>query len=199
MLLDASACQLVLIDYQTRLMPAIHDAPTVLAKAHILAETATRLNIPVTCTEQAPAKLGQCVPALRMASGQVLDKTHFSAVQDGLAELLQQPDRQTRKHIVIAGCETHVCLLQTALDLLRRRFEVWVAADACGSRTPADKDIALTRLATAGAHLITVEMAGFEWLRDASHPAFRAFQASIRKPPAASTEEVSASDSVGSR
>ncbi|REN20769.1 isochorismatase family protein, partial [Mycobacterium tuberculosis] len=77
-----------------------------------------------------------------------------------------------RNTIVIAGCEAHVCLLQTALDLLEDEFEVWVVTDACGSRTERNRDAAFDRLAGAGAELVTTEMVGFEWLRTAEHPAF---------------------------
>ena len=66
---------------------------------------------------------------------------------------------------MIAGCEAHVCLLQTALDLLEDEFEVWVVTDACSSRTERNRDAAFDRLAGAGAELVTTEMVGFEWLR----------------------------------
>lgn len=82
--------------------------------------------------------------------------------------------------MVIAGCEAHVCLLQTALDLLEEEFDVWVVTDACGSRTERNRDAAFDRLAGAGAELVTTEMVGFEWLRTASHPAFKAMQALIK-------------------
>ncbi len=81
---------------------------------------------------------------------------------------------------MIAGCEAHVCLLQTALDLLEDEFEVWVVTDACSSRTERNRDAAFDRLAGAGAELVTTEMVGFEWLRTAEHPRFRELQALIR-------------------
>jgi nicotinamidase-related amidase len=74
--------------------------------------------------------------------------------------------------VVIAGCEAHVCLMQTALDLLDEEFEVWVVTDACGSRTERNRDAAFDRLAGAGCELVTTEMVAFEWLRSAEHPAF---------------------------
>ena len=78
-----------------------------------------------------------------------------------------------RNSIVLAGCETHVCLMQTALDLLDEEFEVWVVTDACGSRTERSRDAAFDRLAGAGAELVTTEMVAFEWLRTAEHPLFK--------------------------
>jgi nicotinamidase-related amidase len=82
--------------------------------------------------------------------------------------------------VVIAGCEAHICLLQTALDLLEDEFEVWVVTDACTSRTERNRDAAFDRLAGAGAELVTTEMVAFEWLRSAEHPAFKAVQALIK-------------------
>jgi len=78
-----------------------------------------------------------------------------------------------RGSIVIAGCEAHVCLLQTALDLIEDEFEVWVVTDACSSRTERNRDAAFDRLAGAGAELVTTEMVAFEWLRSCEHPAFK--------------------------
>ncbi len=82
--------------------------------------------------------------------------------------------------MVIAGCEAHVCLLQTALELIEEECEVWVVTDACGSRTEANRDAAFDRLASAGAELLTTEMVLFEWLRTAEHPAFKDIHALIK-------------------
>src|SRR6185503_6021232 len=85
-----------------------------------------------------------------------------------------------RGSMVLAGCEAHVCLMQTALDLLEEEFEVWVVTDACGSRTERNRDAAFDRLAGAGAELVTTEMVGFEWVRSAEHPRFKDVLALIR-------------------
>src|SRR5690606_35973711 len=80
------------------------------------------------------------------------------------------PERGT---LVLAGCEAHVCLMQTALSLLDMEFDVWVVTDACASRTERNRDAAFDRLAAAGAELLTTEMAAFEWIRTAEHPRFK--------------------------
>jgi len=201
MLLDVSESQLVLVDYQERLMPAVAEGPSVLANALRLARAAAVLRVPVLGTEQNPDKLGGNPPELRALCQKTLAKLHFSAVADGLGELLRPPARQAgggnarslpkhlqkpaapvaeRGSIVIAGCEAHVCLLQTALELLEEEFDVWVVTDACGSRTERNRDAAFDRLAGAGAELVTTEMVLFEWLRSAGHPAFREVQALIK-------------------
>jgi nicotinamidase-related amidase len=199
MLLDASQSQLVLVDYQARLMPAIFEADAVAKNAVRLGRIARLVGVPVFGTEQSPAKLGENLPDIRALCGRTLSKVHFSGVREGLGDWLRPAARtpqgnarslpkhlrdqaagEDRNTIVIAGCEAHVCLLQTALELLEDDFEVWVVTDACSSRTERDRDAAFDRLAGAGAELVTTEMAGFEWLRGAEHPKFRDWQALIR-------------------
>jgi nicotinamidase-related amidase len=202
MLLDAEESQLVLVDYQARLMPAIHESPLVLANAVRLGQMAQMLDVPVFGTEQNPDKLGPNDAAVRALCSRTLAKMHFSAVADGLTDWLRPPARPQQggnarslpKHlqkpqpqqdagrntIVIAGCEAHVCLLQTALDLLQEEFEVWVVTDACSSRTERNRDAAFDRLAGAGAELVTTEMVAFEWLRTADHPEFKPVQGLIK-------------------
>lgn len=201
MLLDASESQLVLVDYQERLMPAIFEAELVLANALRLAQAALLLKVPVWGTEQVPEKLGANAPALRDLCQRTLGKQHFSAVADGLVDCLRPPQRPAggnarslpkhlqkapapqvseRPTVVIAGCEAHVCLLQTALELIEEEMDVWVVTDACGSRTERNRDAAFDRLAGAGAELVTTEMVLFEWMRSASHPHFRDIQSLIK-------------------
>ncbi|MDR2851746.1 MAG: isochorismatase family protein [Burkholderiaceae bacterium] len=203
MLLDANESQLVLVDYQARLMPAVAGAEAILKNALLLATLAQWVRAPLWGTEQNPARLGQNPPEWRALCQQTLSKMAFSAVREGLVNCLRAPapqapqgnarslprhlrkdpvrkDRQERNSIVIAGCEAHVCLLQTALDLLDEEFEVWIVTDACGSRAERNRDAAFDRLAAAGAELVTTEMVGFEWLGSAEHPAFRDFQGLIR-------------------
>ena len=212
MLLDVEDCQLVLVDYQTRLMPVIFESERVIANAVLLARVAQMLHVPVWGTAQIPDKLGLSVPviqaAVAAAGGKTLDKVHFSAVADGLGDWLRPPVRKVQqtvpakgnarslpKHlqrptqqqeqaglntIVIAGCEAHVCLMQTALDLLDQEFDVWVVTDACSSRCERNRDAAFDRLASNGAELVTTEMVAFEWLQTAEHPAFHEFLTLIK-------------------
>lgn len=192
MLLDAEESQLVLVDYQQRLMPAIHDGAAVLANAVRLAQAAQLMEVPSWGTEQNPAGLGSLDASLTPLLGKVVPKMAFGAAQE-LAPRLRPPARGPqgnarslpkhlqkpaapdpgRNSIVLAGCEAHVCLLQTALELLDDEFEVWVVTDACGSRAERNRDAAFDRLAGAGCELVTTEMVVFEWLRSAEHPRFR--------------------------
>ena len=198
MLLDAAESQLVLVDYQGKLMPSIFDNQAVVANALRLGKIARLLSLPVWGTEENPSRLGENLPEIRALCGQTLGKMHFSAVEEGLGEWLRPPvkapagnARSLPKHlqkaaapernmIVMAGCEAHVCLMQTALDLLEDEFDVWVVTDACSSRTERNRDAAFDRLAGAGAELVTTEMVAFEWIRSSEHPDFKAMQALIK-------------------
>ena len=208
MLLDADDCQLVLVDYQTLLMPAIFESALVLANAVRLARMARIMEVPVWGTAENPEKLGQNVPevqsAIDSAGGKTLAKMHFNAAAEGLVERLRPPVRRPQtggnarslpKHlqkpsepereegrgtIVIAGCEAHVCLMQTALGLLEEEFDVWVVTDACSSRSERNRDAAFDRLASNGAELVTTEMVAFEWARTCEHPAFRQLLALVK-------------------
>ena len=194
MLLDAEESQLVLVDYQQRLMPAIHESDRVVANAQRLARIAQLLQVPLWATEENPQGLGGTVDALQpLVAGRVLAKMAFDGTSVLLPKLKPAPRPQGgnarslpkhlqkaappagpgRESIVLAGCEAHVCLLQTALGLLEEELEVWVVTDACSSRSERDRDAAFDRLAAAGAELVTTEMVAFEWLRDAGHPRFR--------------------------
>lgn len=169
MLMTAATSSLVLIDPQQKLMPAINDGSAVVTQCLRLANIATQLGVPVVGTEQNPDRLGPNVESIRNVCGQTIPKQSFDATADGLLEVLP-PER---KNIVIAGCEAHVCVLQTALGLITQGYTVWVVGDAVGSRQQADRDAALQRLVHHGAQLVTVEMVAFEWLRRSDHPRFR--------------------------
>jgi hypothetical protein len=175
----------------------MHDAAHAWGNATRLAALAQALQIPVWGTEQNPSKLGVLDENMRQYCQRVLAKMQFSAVEEGLGEWLKpepaatprgnarslprhlqkpQPAAPSRQSIVIAGVEAHVCVLQTALDLLEDEFDVWVVTDACTSRTERNRDAAYDRLAGAGAELVTAEMVAFEWVRSAEHPSFKAMQ-----------------------
>ena len=200
MLLDLETSQLVLVDYQEKLMPAMFDAEGVLGNAVRLAKFAQLLQVPCFGTEQNPSRLGPNPVEVRSACQRTLAKMQFSGVEEGLGEWLRPASRPmagnarslpkhlqkpataplVRNSIVIAGCESHVCLLQTALHLLEDDFDVWVVTDACSSRTERNRDAAFDRLAGAGAELLTTEMVAFEWVRSAEHPQFRSIQSLIK-------------------
>ena len=172
MLIDAKRTTLLLIDLQERLAPAIHDVDAVLRHNLWLTDIAKQLAIPVIATVQYPKGLGPTVPALaeKLLPEQIFEKIHFSAVADGCLQKL--PD-YSRDQIVLTGTEAHVCVLQTALDLLAAGKQVFVVAEAIGSRRPEDRLFAIERLRQEGCRIVTREMVAFEWLHRAGTEQFR--------------------------
>lgn len=183
--IEAERCALVLVDYQARLMPAIHRGQDVVRGAVHLAQAARVLGIPVIGTEQNPQGLGPNVDAVRALCDTTVAKLRFDACEDALAATIGEFAPRARQ-IVVAGCEAHVCLLQTALGLLRRERRVWVVEAACGSRRPADHRLAMQRLQQAGATIVSSEMVLFEWLGTSEHPHFRQVLEIVKQAPVGS-------------
>ncbi|MDO5630729.1 MAG: isochorismatase family protein [Paracoccus sp. (in: a-proteobacteria)] len=175
-MIDVETSLLLMVDFQARLMPAIHDAPQVLRNAARLVQAADMLKVPRVVTEQNPAGLGATVPDIPLTGAQVLSKFSFGACDEaGFADLIP-----ANAQVIITGCEAHVCVLQTVLGLLDSGRAVYVVADATGSRSPDSKAAALTRMARHGAEIVTIEMVLFEWMRNAHHPQFRQVAALIK-------------------
>lgn len=174
--LDVKRSHLLLIDLQARLMPAIDGGADVVANARRLLQAAHVLDVPALITEQNPAGLGATVPELDARAATVVAKMTFDATRAATFPALPV----TRSTIVVAGCEAHVCVLQTVLGLLAAGRHVSVAADATGSRTPASHAAALQRMAAHGAEIVTTEMVIFEWMATAEHPRFKELIALIK-------------------
>lgn len=172
-LIEAGRAALLLVDMQEKLLPAMAAPEPVVANCAILLKAADRLGVPLIVSEQYPKGLGTTVPALDalIPAEAKSAKTHFSCVADpGLSARFDALDR---RQIVLAGIEAHVCVLQTALGLAARGFEVFVAADATTSRRPENKALALERMAAAGVRPVAAEMVLFEWLGRAGTPEFK--------------------------
>jgi len=166
---------------QERLQPQIHNDATLRKKAAALAEGARLLGVPVLITEQYPKGLGPTIPELRAAvghAGGVLEKTSFSCAGD--PSIAARITASGRTSILLAGIEAHICVLQTALDLLEAGFSVHLVEDAVGSRAPQDRETGVARARKHGAEPTTVEMALFEMMGGKEHPQFKAVQALIK-------------------
>ena len=166
--LDAT---LLVIDVQDKLLPLIPNRDALVRNVAFLIDGANLLQVPVHATEQYPKGLGPTTPELAKRLPERTDKVTFSccgseAVTDALA-------RGGRRNVVVAGMETHVCVMQTVLDLLNRDYRVFVPVDAVAGRGALDHDVALRRLERAGAVLTTAEATLFEWLGTSAHPQFK--------------------------
>ncbi len=153
---------LIVIDVQEKLLPKIAGVDRLVHNLSFLLEAARVVGIPVLATEQYPKGLGGTLPSLMPLLPQRWEKTDFSCC--AVPELLTALGRDARIKVLLVGIETHVCVLQTALDLLARDFHVFLAVDTLGSRYSVDHETAIRRLEREGAILTTCETAVFEWL-----------------------------------
>ena len=175
--LSAAHSVLLIVDMQASLMPVIDQQHTRIDAAMRLAKAAKLLGIPVLATEHLAHKLGHTVEPLKGELESVCLKTHFDGTKEEHFESFMPPGRP---QVVVCGAEAHVCVMQTALGVLQSGREVWMAADACGSRHDEDRLMGLQRLERAGAELVSTEMVMFEWLVHAGHPQFRDVLAVIK-------------------
>ncbi|MCB2053910.1 MAG: isochorismatase family protein [Geminicoccaceae bacterium] len=179
--LDAGRSVLVVIDMQDRLVRAVADADACVDRTTTLLRTADVLDVPVVVVEMNPEKLGPTDARIRQAIGDLAarPKMTFSAMREpAVAEHLAALDRP---QAVVVGMETQVCVLQTAMDLLARKSDVFVVADAVGSRRPDARALGLQRMQGAGVEIVTTEMVMFEWLERAGTDAFRQLQPLLKE------------------
>lgn len=180
MLLERDRSCLLIVDIQERLAPVMSDPRRVLHNCTLLMRAAQRLEIPILVSEQYPKGLGPTMVDLRpyLPEEGALPKLHFSAAAD--EAILAKLESFERSQVVIAGIETHVCVLQTALDLKARGFETMVVADACASRRIESEQMGWSRLRQCGVELLSVEMVLFEWMHKAGTPEFKELSALIK-------------------
>jgi nicotinamidase-related amidase len=164
---------LVIVDIQEKLVRAMHDRDDLIQKAQHLLLGAHALNIPILCTEQNPKGLGPTVPEIAAHLAPVHPISKFSFGCCACEEFTSALQAAACRNVLIAGIETHVCVYQTALELLAKGHHVEVVADACSSRTLSNKQIGLDKMRAAGAAVTSVETALFELLRVAEGPLFK--------------------------
>ena len=175
--IDRETSTLLIIDFQAQLMPAIEGGAAAVANARRLLEAASMFGVPILVTEQNSGGLGPTLPELAArAEGRIAQKMTFDACRTaGFVDRLAE-----RPGIVVAGCETHVCVLQTVLGLIDAGRRVYLVRDAVGSRRAESKETAIRRMERHGAEIVTTEMVVFEWLGTAEHPRLRDAIALIR-------------------
>jgi nicotinamidase-related amidase len=174
--IDPERSLLLIVDFQSRLMPAIHEGAAAIRNAKRLIEAAKLFGIPRLFTEQNAKGLGATVDGLPVEQNRLVHKQFFDACrQDGFLDRVGG-----EAHVVVAGCESHVCLQQTVLGLLQASRKTYVVRDALGSRRPEDKATAIRRMERHGAEIVTTEMVVFEWLQTAKHSKFRQALALIK-------------------
>lgn len=174
MLMKREDSLLLIIDVQERLAPVMDSPREVINGCRRLIGVAQEIEIPFLITEQYPKGLGSTMVDLRQIAGQEQNyytKTEFSCARN--TQIMSQIKNTGKKQIILAGVETHICILQTALDLQQMGYDVFVVSDACSSRQPLQGIVALQRLLHNQIEVVTTEMVIFEWLEKSDNPKFK--------------------------
>lgn len=174
---------LLIIDVQERMMPVIDSRAEVERNVERLVRGCHILSVPAVITEQYVKGLGPTVPAIRTAleetSGyEPVEKSCFSCYRS--TPFVERLAKAERKQVIVCGVETHVCVYQTAIDLLGAGYEVTIVADAMSSRSPHNREIAIRRMTAEGARLASTEMVLFEMLVTSGTDAFRAISRLVK-------------------
>lgn len=178
--MSAGDTGLLVIDVQEKLLPKIAGAGALTKNVAFLIDAAKLLGLPTQVTEQYPKGLGGTVAELASRLPPPAPaKVAFSCC--AIAEVIETLRQKACPKVLLAGIEAHVCVQQTALDLLALDFRVYIAADAVGSRYPIDHEFALRRLERAGCIVTTSEAAVFEWTGGSDHPHFKAISKLVQE------------------
>jgi isochorismate hydrolase len=180
-LMVAEDSALLVIDAQVKLIEIVPQRARIVWNIRRLLDAADALHVPISATEQYPERLSSTVPELRERVGKAASKLCFSACV--CSEIFQQWRSESRYRVLLCGIESHVCILQTALDLAAAGFEPYVAVDAIGARYSIDHEFALRRMESSGVILTTTETAMFEWCRTADRPEFKKISALAKESP----------------
>ena len=174
---DNTAC--LIVDIQERLTPALYEAERFTTACTLLIQGLHALGIPMMATEQYPQGLGTTLPEIKslLPDTPFVEKTRFSAVLPETEDFIR---RHNAQNIVLIGAETHICMLQTALDLRAQGLNVYIPAECAASRNSANKTNGLEQMRAAGVTVGNGESLLFALLRDAKHPAFKTISKLVR-------------------
>ncbi len=184
-LLNRGRSHLLIVDVQTKLLPVIQNSAAVEETIIFLMNAAGILKVPVFVSEQYPRGLGPTVASIadHPVEKQVAEKLRFSAAEcfSNRTAPEEYADIATRRdQIVVVGIEAHICVLQTAFDLLSLGLRVYVVSDAVGSRSPSDQATALDRIRDAGGVVCSAESVAFEWCEAAGTEEFKQISRLVR-------------------
>ena len=174
-MISRTATVLVIIDIQGNLAQAMFDKENLFANTIKMIKGFKALNLPVIVTEQIPEKLGKTLPQIaeEMGGFNPIAKESFSCWDEKIFK--EKLEALSRRHVVLLGIETHVCVYQTALDLIANGYNIRLVADAVSSRTSENRQIGIDAIKSAGAHITSTEMVLFELLRTAADPKAKEF------------------------
>ncbi|MBQ4115032.1 isochorismatase family protein [bacterium] len=172
---------LLIIDIQEKLLNAAYNKESIAKNSEILSKSASILEIPTIISEQYPKGLGFTINNIKdnvSDTTLIIEKTSFSALEEDA--IYKAIKKQKKKQIIICGIETHICVYQTIISLLKKGYDVSIIIDASGSRSEFQHNNALNMLQKAGANIKTTEMVLFELLKSSKHPKFKEVQNLIK-------------------
>lgn len=172
-MLSSNEIMMIVIDVQGKLASSINDPDYHLDKIIKLIKGMKLFDVPISLTVQAPDKIGQVIDPIKqlLPDHYEIPRTSFSVYRE--PEMLVQISKNNRKKIILSGYETHICIFQSAIDLINAGYEVIIVVDATSSREMQNKEIAILEMESRGAHLRTVEMLFFELIKDVNRPVFK--------------------------
>jgi len=179
-MLNLSDAVLIVVDVQGKLARVVEGSEEMIGQIQKLVKGLLALEIPIILTNQVPEKLGGTIEEISglLPDHEQISRTAFSVFRS--VEVLNRLADLKRKQVILCGVETHICLYQSALDLMNSKYEVYLVVDGTSSRRGGDKDVAIKRVSMEGVNLTTVEMTLFELMRDARHPAFKSIAKIIK-------------------
>ena len=187
MILNHKDCLLLLVDIQEKLLKGIYKNQSLILQTQKILFFFNKLNLPIFITEQYPAGLGNTSNEIlnnnfssmnENINYSLFEKTTFSCFED--SNIKSKIKKAKKKQILICGIETHICVLQTALDLISEDFSVFLVSDATGARTKYSHELGIQRMEINGTHILNTEMVLFELLRDSKHKNFKELSQLIR-------------------
>ncbi len=181
-LLSREESFVLVVDVQEKLLPVVPAGQSLVVEINKILAGARLFNVPVFISEQYPQGLGDTIPEISTGDPFVFEKTSFSCGGSGsdFTNALSSLQKENRMQCVLVGIESHICVLQTALDLMNRGFDVYPVVDAIGSRHILDHQVAVQRMTQTGAQPVSTESVLFEWCGDSTDPRFKSVSQLVR-------------------
>jgi hypothetical protein len=181
MLLEKDKSCLIVVDVQEKLAHAVVNSKHIIERCEWLMRLASELDVPVLVCEQYPKGLGYTVEPIKslLPHHEVFEKVTFSAYKD--QAFRNAIEQLNRKQYILIGIETHICVLQTALDLVAAGAQVYVVLDAVAARHLSDHQAGIDRMKQAGVRIVSSEMIFYEWIKSAGTPVFKALNQAFMK------------------